>query len=147
MVADGAEKSSGKLAAREEFAPGRSVLKPLGGRHLYEAYLIWDDKPFAVIVAKVLRPDRARTSFRPALTARGRRATTGRWQTPGRAAWRARTVARALNRTKAAVLSPGWKPPTQEWGPFRTVNWTPHAESPTEAERKAASHPGLKPGY
>ena len=53
-----AEKESWEFAEGDEIAPGRSVLKLLGGGHVYEAYLVWDDKLFAVMVAKVLRPDR-----------------------------------------------------------------------------------------
>ena len=50
-------KGSWELQEGDEVAPGRSVLKPLGGGHLYEVYLVWDDKLFAVMVAKLLRPD------------------------------------------------------------------------------------------
>jgi len=41
----------------EEIAPGRAVLKALGGGNRYEACLVWDDSLFALAVAKVLRPD------------------------------------------------------------------------------------------
>ena len=41
-----------------EIAPGRSVLKALGGGHDYEVYLVWDDHLFSIMVAKLLRPDR-----------------------------------------------------------------------------------------
>jgi len=54
-----AGKESWELGEGDEIAPGRSVLKPLGGGHLYEVYLVWDDKLFAVMVAKLLRPDLA----------------------------------------------------------------------------------------
>jgi eukaryotic-like serine/threonine-protein kinase len=40
-----------------EIAPGRTVLKPLGGGNRYEVYLVWDEHLFAVMVAKVVRPD------------------------------------------------------------------------------------------
>jgi len=53
-----ADKESWEFVEGDEVAPGRSVLKLLGGGHVYEAYLVWDDKLFAVMVAKVLRPDR-----------------------------------------------------------------------------------------
>jgi len=44
----------------DEIAPGRSVLKPLGGvSELYETYLVWDQHRFAIMVAKVVRRDRA----------------------------------------------------------------------------------------
>ncbi|MDQ4049814.1 MAG: serine/threonine protein kinase, partial [Actinomycetota bacterium] len=52
-------KESWELQEGDEIAPGRSVLKLLGGGHLYEVYLVWDDKLFAVMVAKLLRPDLA----------------------------------------------------------------------------------------
>jgi len=35
------------------------VLRHLGGGNRYEVYLVWDDRLFAVMVAKVLRPDQA----------------------------------------------------------------------------------------
>jgi eukaryotic-like serine/threonine-protein kinase len=50
-----AEESWG-LAEGDEIAPGRSVLKPLGGGTHYEVLLVWDDARFAIMVAKVLRP-------------------------------------------------------------------------------------------
>jgi len=37
--------------------PGRTTLKLLGGGNRYEVYLVWDDRLFSVMVAKVLRPD------------------------------------------------------------------------------------------
>jgi eukaryotic-like serine/threonine-protein kinase len=37
--------------------PGRTVLKPLGGGSRYEALLVWDERLFAIMVAKVLRPE------------------------------------------------------------------------------------------
>jgi serine/threonine protein kinase len=40
----------------DEIAPGRTVLKPLGGGTRYEVMLVWDDHRFAIMVAKVLRP-------------------------------------------------------------------------------------------
>jgi serine/threonine protein kinase len=52
-----ADKQTWGLSEGDEIAPGRSVLKLLGGGHRYEVYLVWDDKLFAVMVAKVLRPD------------------------------------------------------------------------------------------
>jgi hypothetical protein len=71
--------------------------------------------------------------------ARGRRATPGRWRMPSRAPWRSPTFAWAL---KVAVSSPGWKPLTQEWGRFWTVNWTPNAETRLQRARRA---PGRRP--
>ena len=53
-----AEKHSWELAEGDEIAPGRSVLRLLGGGRDYEVYLVWDDRLFAITVAKLLRPDR-----------------------------------------------------------------------------------------
>jgi eukaryotic-like serine/threonine-protein kinase len=36
---------------------GRWVLERLGGGSRYEVYLVWDDRLFALMVAKILRPD------------------------------------------------------------------------------------------
>jgi serine/threonine protein kinase len=52
-------KSTWKLEEGDEIAPGRSVLEAIGGGHRYEVYLVWDDKLFSIMVAKVLRPDLA----------------------------------------------------------------------------------------
>jgi eukaryotic-like serine/threonine-protein kinase len=41
----------------DEIAPGRSVLRSLGGGSRYQALLVWDEPRFAIMVAKVLRPD------------------------------------------------------------------------------------------
>jgi serine/threonine protein kinase len=41
----------------EELAPGRFVLKPIGGGSRYEVCLAWDEHLYALAVAKVLRPD------------------------------------------------------------------------------------------
>ena len=40
-----------------EIAQGRSVLKELGGGSRFEVYLVWDERLFALMVAKLLRPD------------------------------------------------------------------------------------------
>lgn len=40
----------------DEIVPGRFALKKLGGGYDYEAYLSWDDKLYALMVAKCLRP-------------------------------------------------------------------------------------------
>ncbi len=53
------EERTWGLAEGDEIAPGRSVLRLLGGGNDYEVYLVWDDKLFAVMVAKLLRPDLA----------------------------------------------------------------------------------------
>jgi eukaryotic-like serine/threonine-protein kinase len=52
-----AGKQSWGLEEGHEIAPGRSVLKPIGGGHRYEVYLVWDERLFAVMVAKIVRPD------------------------------------------------------------------------------------------
>ena len=42
-----------------EIAPGRTILRALGGGRRFEVHLVWDDRWFAVMVAKLLRPDQA----------------------------------------------------------------------------------------
>ena len=42
----------------DEIAPGRTVLKPIGGGSAYEVMLVWDDRLFSIMVAKVVRPSR-----------------------------------------------------------------------------------------
>jgi eukaryotic-like serine/threonine-protein kinase len=44
------------LAEGDEIAPGRTALRRLGGGHRYEAYLAFDDRLNAIVVAKVVRP-------------------------------------------------------------------------------------------
>jgi serine/threonine protein kinase len=44
------------LAEGEVLAPGRTVLKRLGGGERFEAYVAWDDRLHSPVVAKVLRP-------------------------------------------------------------------------------------------
>ena len=39
-----------------ELAPGRSVVRSLGGGNRFEVFLVWDDALYALAVAKVLRP-------------------------------------------------------------------------------------------
>jgi eukaryotic-like serine/threonine-protein kinase len=51
------EKASWELEEGAEIAPSRSVLRHLGGGSAYEAYLVWDERLFAIAVAKVVRPD------------------------------------------------------------------------------------------
>ncbi len=51
------EPESWRFAEGAEIAPGRTVLKPLGGGSRYEVCLVWDDGLFALAVAKLLRPD------------------------------------------------------------------------------------------
>ena len=52
-------KASWELREGDEIAPGRSILKLLGGGNRYEAYLVWDERLFSPMVAKVVRPDQA----------------------------------------------------------------------------------------
>jgi serine/threonine protein kinase len=47
------------LQEGDELAPGRTVLRRIGGGRRYEAMLVWDEHRLAVLVAKVLRPDHA----------------------------------------------------------------------------------------
>lgn len=44
--------------AGTEIAEGRTILKRLGGGSAYEVFLVWDERLFALMVAKLLRPDR-----------------------------------------------------------------------------------------
>jgi serine/threonine protein kinase len=58
VVQDSARvKRSWEFEEGHEIAPGRTVLKSLGGGNRYEVYLVWDERLFAVMVAKVVRPD------------------------------------------------------------------------------------------
>jgi serine/threonine protein kinase len=50
------EESRWGLREGDEIVPGRHVLRRLGGGFRYEAYLAWDDRLYAVVVVKVLRP-------------------------------------------------------------------------------------------
>ena len=52
------ESTSWKLEVGTEIFPGRSVFKRLGGGSMYEVYLVWDDWLHALMVAKLLRPNR-----------------------------------------------------------------------------------------
>jgi serine/threonine protein kinase len=47
------------LSEGDALAPGRTVLRRIGGGRRYEAFLCWDEHRLAVLVAKVLRPDLA----------------------------------------------------------------------------------------
>ena len=51
------DPASWAFAEGDAIAPGRTVLRHLGGGSRYEVHLVWDDRRFAVMVAKVLRPD------------------------------------------------------------------------------------------
>ena len=43
----------------DEIAPGRSVVRSLGGGRRFDVLLVWDDLLFSLAVAKVIRPDQA----------------------------------------------------------------------------------------
>ena len=45
-----------ELEEGAELAPGRSVVRALGGGNRFEVLLVWDDDLYALAVAKVLRP-------------------------------------------------------------------------------------------
>ena len=47
------------LQEGDEIAPGRTVLRRIGGGRRYETMLVWDEHRLAVLVAKLLRPDHA----------------------------------------------------------------------------------------
>ena len=51
------EHASWEFEAGTEIAPGRSVLRSLGGGSRYEVFLVWEERMFAPLAAKVLRPD------------------------------------------------------------------------------------------
>jgi serine/threonine protein kinase len=54
------ERPTWGLDEGDAIAPGRTVLRRLGGGRRYEVFLVWDEHRLAVLVAKVLRPDHAR---------------------------------------------------------------------------------------
>jgi serine/threonine protein kinase len=51
-----ADESTWGLEEGDEIAPGRSVVRDLGGGRRFEVMLVWDERMFALAVAKVLRP-------------------------------------------------------------------------------------------
>jgi serine/threonine protein kinase len=55
----GRERPTWGLEEGDAIAPGRTVLRRLGGGRRYEVFLVWDEHRMAVLVAKVLRPDQA----------------------------------------------------------------------------------------
>jgi len=56
-----AEETSWGLQEGDEIAPGRSVVRNLGGGRRFEVVLVWDQRLFALTVAKVLRPHHAQS--------------------------------------------------------------------------------------
>ena len=58
------EAGPGELGVEQgaEIARGRTVLRRLVGGSRYEALRVWDDALFAIMLAKVLRPDQVTTS-------------------------------------------------------------------------------------
>ena len=53
------ERPTWGLTEGDAIAPGRTVLRHLGGGRRYEVFLVWDEHRLAVLVAKLLRPDHA----------------------------------------------------------------------------------------
>jgi serine/threonine protein kinase len=51
------EHASWEFEPGAEIAPGRSVLRSLGGGSRYEVFLVWEERMLAPLAAKVLRPD------------------------------------------------------------------------------------------
>ncbi len=49
-------KSTWDLKEGDELIAGRTALRNLGGGHVYEAYVVWDDEMACLLVAKVMRP-------------------------------------------------------------------------------------------
>ena len=49
-------RSSWRFEEGASIAPGRTIVRPLGGGSRFEVFLVWDDRRFALMVAKVLRP-------------------------------------------------------------------------------------------
>lgn len=52
------ERAAWEFAEGDEIHPGRVALRPLGGGGQYDVYLVWDQRLYALAVAKLLRPDR-----------------------------------------------------------------------------------------
>jgi eukaryotic-like serine/threonine-protein kinase len=51
--------SSWDLTEGAELVPGRTIVRAIGGGSAYEVFLVWDEDFHALMVAKVVRPDRA----------------------------------------------------------------------------------------
>ena len=50
-------KASWNFEEGASIGAGRTILKRLGGGSRYEVHLVWDEKLFAILVAKLIRPD------------------------------------------------------------------------------------------
>jgi serine/threonine protein kinase len=55
-MADDHDRQSWAFGEGDEIANGRTAVRLLGGGSRYEAYLVWDERLYALAVAKVLRP-------------------------------------------------------------------------------------------
>lgn len=51
------KRAGWELPEGAEIAPGRCVLEKLGGGKRYEVYRAWDERLFAEVVVKIVRPD------------------------------------------------------------------------------------------
>ena len=50
------EENAWRFEVGEEIAPGRTVVKSLGGGRRYHVHLVWDEHLYALMVAKLIRP-------------------------------------------------------------------------------------------
>ena len=82
------------LAEGDAIAPGRTVIRTLGGGTQFEVFLVWDERLHALTVAKALRPDRFDASGRCA-SSRWRRSCSAGSRTPSCAASTPRSTASA----------------------------------------------------
>jgi serine/threonine protein kinase len=57
--AGGREKTGWAFAEGDDIVPGRQAVRLLGGGNRYEAWLAWDERLRALVVAKLIRPDQA----------------------------------------------------------------------------------------
>ena len=78
------------LEEGDAIAPGRTVLRRLGGGRRYEVFLVWDEHRLAVLVAKVLRPDQAERPGGGCATCAARASCSAASPTRGRARLRRR---------------------------------------------------------
>jgi eukaryotic-like serine/threonine-protein kinase len=53
------DKTGWAFAEGEDIVPGRQAVQLLGGGNRYEAWLAWDERLRALVVAKTIRPDQA----------------------------------------------------------------------------------------